>query len=68
MDAMFKDFVPMQIAALSKYSELIPGAADAVKTLKKEFGCKIGVTTGFTRSMVDVLLAAAKKQGSVIDV
>ncbi|CAL1535660.1 unnamed protein product [Lymnaea stagnalis] len=68
VDAMFKDFVPMQIAALSQYSELIPGAAEAVRILKKEFGCQIGVTTGFTRSMVDVLLEAAKKQGYEPDV
>ncbi|KAI8775906.1 hypothetical protein BgiMline_034149 [Biomphalaria glabrata] len=68
VDAMFKDFVPMQIAVLNKYSELIPGAAEAVRTLKKEFGLKIGVTTGFTRSMVDVLLEAAKKQGYEPDV
>ncbi|BFZ22121.1 hypothetical protein BsWGS_25160 [Bradybaena similaris] len=68
VDKMFKDFVPMQIAVLSKYGELIPGTAEAVRTLRNELGCKIGVTTGFTRSMVDVLLAEAKKQGYQPDV
>ncbi|GFN83697.1 hypothetical protein PoB_001020300 [Plakobranchus ocellatus] len=68
VDAMFKDFVPMQMAVLAKYSEMLPGSAQAVKTLKEEFGCKIGVTTGFTRSMVDVILPEAKKQGFVPDV
>jgi len=68
VNKMFKDFVPMQISVLGKYSELIPGTAEAVRTLRKELGCKIGVTTGFTRSMVDVLLAEAKKQGYEPDV
>jgi len=68
VDRMFKDFVPMQIAVLGKYSELIPGTAEVIRILRKELGCKIGVTTGFTRSMVDVLLAEAKKQGYEPDV
>ncbi|KAK3791745.1 hypothetical protein RRG08_011537 [Elysia crispata] len=68
VDAMFKDFVPMQMAVLGQYSEILPGAAEAVKSLKEELGCKIGVTTGFTRSMVDVILPEAKKQGFVPDV
>lgn len=68
VDNMFTDFVPMQIAVLKKYSELIPGTVKAVDRLRNELGCKIGVTTGFTRSMVDVLLAEAKKQGYEPDV
>lgn len=63
VDNMFKDFVPMQLGCLRKYTDLIPGTTDAVNTLKKEFGMKIGSTTGFTRSMVDVLLEEANKQG-----
>jgi len=68
VDKMFKDFIPMQISVLGKYSELIPGTVEAIRILRKELGCKIGVTTGFTRSMVDVLLAEAKKQGYEPDV
>lgn len=63
VDAMFKDFVPMQIAVLKKYSDLIPGVEESVSKLRNDLGCKIGLTTGFTRSMVDVLLAEAEKQG-----
>jgi phosphonoacetaldehyde hydrolase len=61
--AMFADFVPMQVECLPQYTPLLPGAADAVQTLQRDYGVKIGVSTGFTRVMVDVLLAAAKKQG-----
>ncbi|XP_005099940.1 phosphonoacetaldehyde hydrolase [Aplysia californica] len=68
VDAMFRDFVPMQLAVLGKYSELIPGTPKTIDILRQELGCKIGVTTGFTRCMVDILLAEAKKQGYVPDV
>ncbi|XP_076452712.1 phosphonoacetaldehyde hydrolase-like [Babylonia areolata] len=65
---MFKDFVPMQIAVLGKYGSILPGTAEAVNQLRNELGCKIGMTTGFTRPMVDVLLSEAKKQGYEPDV
>ncbi|KAK3082877.1 hypothetical protein FSP39_007786 [Pinctada imbricata] len=68
VDNMFKDFVPMQLSCLRKYTDLIPGTTDAVNRLKNEFKCKIGSTTGFTRSMVDVLLEDANKQGYFPDV
>lgn len=67
VDKMFADFVPMQLACLRKYTGLIPGTAEAVNKLRKEFGMKVGCTTGFLRSMVDVLLDDAAKQGYVPD-
>lgn len=63
VDNMFKDFVPMQLGCLRKYTGLIPGAAETVNTLRSEFGLKIGSTTGFLKNMVDILLEDAKKQG-----
>ena len=63
VDNMFKDFVPMQLDCLRLYTGLIPGCAESVNTLKTEFKLKIGSTTGFLKSMVDVLLEEAKKQG-----
>ncbi|CAL1536285.1 unnamed protein product [Lymnaea stagnalis] len=63
VDALYKDLVPMQLGVLLQYSDLIPGTAETVKVLRNELGLKIGVTTGFTRSMVDVLLPEAKRQG-----
>mgnify|MGYP001406950835 CR=1 FL=1 len=62
VDAMFADFVPMQLECLPKYTELLPGIAEVTQRMQKN-GIKIGTTTGFTRSMVDVLLADAIKQG-----
>ena len=63
IDEMFDDFVPMQINNLGEYSQLIPGVRESVNRLKTEFKLKIGVTTGFTRPMVDVLMESAAAQG-----
>ena len=63
VDNMFKDFVPMQLACLRKYTDLIPGTKKTVDTLRSDFGLKIGSTTGFLKNMVDILLEDAKKQG-----
>ncbi len=66
VDAMFADFVPMQLACLRQYTTLLPGVVETVQTLQSR-GIKIGSTTGFVRSMVDILEADAKTQGYVPD-
>jgi phosphonoacetaldehyde hydrolase len=68
VDAMFADFVPTQLDLLRKgnYHELLPGVGEVVKNMQQQ-GIKIGVTTGFTRDMLNLLLAGAAKQGFVPD-
>jgi len=66
VDRMFADFVPLQLECLRQYTTLLPGVAEVTQKLQKE-GIKIGSTTGFVRSMVDILEADAKKQGYVPD-
>ena len=66
VDAMFADFVPLQLESLPRYTTLLPGVATTIAKLQAE-GIKIGTTTGFTRAMVDVLEEAAAKQGYVPD-
>ncbi len=68
VDKMFADFVPTQLELLRKgnYHELLPGVGELVKGWQRD-GIKIGVTTGFTRDMLDLLLAGAAKQGFVPD-
>jgi len=63
---MFKEFVPAQLACLPKYTALLPGVKDAVNGLQKQ-GIKVGVSTGFTRVMVDVLLKDVIAQGITPD-
>ena len=65
--AMFKDFVPAQLACLPQYCSLIPGTAQTVMKLRNNYGLKIGSTTGFSEEMVEVLLAEAAKQGYTPD-
>jgi len=66
VDRMFKDFVPMQLKCLRRYSTLLPGVARVTQRLQKQ-GIKIGSSTGFVRSMVDILEREARKQGYVPD-
>ncbi len=62
VDAMFADFVPMQLDCLRQYATLLPGVAEVTQRLQKQ-GIKIGSSTGFTRAMVDILEEEAAKQG-----
>ena len=62
VDAMFSDFVPMQVEVLPSYTDLLPGVVEMADKLQNRYDIKIGMTTGFTRVMVDVLLSAAKEQ------
>ncbi len=66
VDAMFADFVPLQLECLPQYTTLLPGVAATIGQLQAE-GIKIGTTTGFTRVMVDILEKAAAEQGYVPD-
>jgi phosphonoacetaldehyde hydrolase len=66
VDAMFADFVPMQLDCLRQYTKLLPGVAETIQAFQKQ-GIKIGSSTGFTRAMVDILEADAKEQGYVPD-
>jgi phosphonoacetaldehyde hydrolase len=67
VDRMFADFVPMQLECLRQYTDLLPGVAETTQRLQKDYGIKIGSSTGFVRSMVDILEADAKKQGYIPD-
>lgn len=66
VDRMFADFVPMQLDCLRQYTKLLPGVAETTQKLQRA-GIKIGSSTGFVRSMVDILEEDAKKQGYVPD-
>jgi phosphonoacetaldehyde hydrolase len=66
VEKMFNDFVPLQVACLADYAELIPGTLETVAAMRKQ-GLKIGSTTGYTMEMMTVLQAEAKKRGYVPD-
>jgi phosphonoacetaldehyde hydrolase len=62
IDNLFENFIPMQLAVLTEYATPIPGLLDVVKYLRAR-GIKIGSTTGYIRSMMDVLAPKAKENG-----
>jgi phosphonoacetaldehyde hydrolase len=66
VDAMFADFVPAQLECLRKYTTILPGVKDTLVKMQAD-GIKIGASTGFVRSMVDVLLEDSIKQGFTPD-
>lgn len=63
---MFEDFVPLQEACLSEYSQLIPGTLEVIAQCRKR-GYKIGSTSGYLPGMLAINQADAKKQGYVPD-
>lgn len=69
VDELFARFVPMQLELLrnGSYHTLLPGVAEVANALQAR-GVRLGITTGFTRSMLDILLDGARTQGLVPDV
>jgi len=66
VDKMFKDFVPMQLDCLAEYSEILPNVKETIDILRND-NIKIGLTTGFTRDMVNVLEKNVNSQGVFLD-
>jgi phosphonoacetaldehyde hydrolase len=61
VENLFAAFIPMQMDCLAAHSAVIPGVPSVAAELRAR-GIKIGSTTGYTRPMLDVLLAAAAAQ------
>ncbi len=66
IDTLFDQFIPMQLSVLEEYAEPIPGLLEVMKFLHTR-GIKVGSTTGYIRSMMDVLVPAAEKRGYAPD-
>lgn len=66
VDAMFADFVPLQLECLGTYSDLIPGTLEIVAALRAR-GIKIGSTTGYTTEMTAINRRDAERQGYAPD-
>lgn len=62
IDAMFGDFVPLQIEAIAAASDLIPGVTELLAWAKRR-DIRIGANTGYAESMVAGLLERAAQQG-----
>jgi phosphonoacetaldehyde hydrolase len=66
IEEMFNNFIPLQIAVIEKHSDIVPELPAALEIIRS-FGLKIGSTTGYNNEMMEILTAAAAKQGYVAD-
>jgi len=66
IETLFNNFVPLQISVLKEFAEPIPGFLDVLEELR-ERNLKIGSTTGYIRSMMDVLAPVAREKGYAPD-
>lgn len=62
VEAMYAQFVPLQIEALPEYCDLIPGVLEAMDAFRAG-GLKIAATTGYNSEMMHAVLDAVKAQG-----
>ena len=62
IDALYELFLPLQKSVLADHSEIIAGVPEAVAECRK-LGLKIGSSTGYTRELMEIVTAAAAKQG-----
>ena len=62
IDAVYRVFVPKNIAVAADYSTLIPGAAETATALRAA-GLKIGSTTGYTREIMAEITPGAAAAG-----
>lgn len=62
IDRLYSVFVPLNVAVAAEHADLIPGAAETVRSLRAR-GLKIGSTTGYTREIMAPILPIAARQG-----
>jgi len=66
VDDMFTKFIPLQMAVIEEHSAIIPELPEAIALLRS-MDMKIGSTTGYNNEMMEILTAAAARQGYVAD-
>ena len=66
VQARYAEFQRVLFASLEDYTDPIPGVVETISALRAQ-GIRIGSTTGYTRSMMDVVLPAATAKGYAVD-
>lgn len=56
VDSLYKEFKPIQYQTIQKYAFEIPHTTRVLQELKKNYNLSYGLTTGFTRKMLDQVL------------
>lgn len=66
VDALYAEFIPIQLSVLAAYADVIPGVLDAFAAIRAR-GMGIGSTTGYSREMIDVVLGVVRPRGLLPD-
>jgi phosphonoacetaldehyde hydrolase len=67
VEQLYGDFLPLQAAVLEHHGDVIEGVPEVVSECKRR-GIKIGATTGYTRSLMNIAAPAACAGGFEPDV
>jgi phosphonoacetaldehyde hydrolase len=62
IDALYREFVPLQLEVIDRFVGLVPGLLDCVGVLRSK-GIAIGATTGYFRAAAERVYRAAADQG-----
>jgi phosphonoacetaldehyde hydrolase len=66
IDDMYQEFLPLQRECLPQYADLVPGTVEVIDRCRKR-GIKIGTSTGYARTLMDVLVLEAARRGFTAD-
>jgi phosphonoacetaldehyde hydrolase len=66
VEELYRDVTPLQLEAVVRYGQLIPGVRECVAELRAR-GIKIAGTTGYFHAAASAVLEAARKQGYTPD-
>lgn len=66
IDEFYREFIPIQVAALRQYCGLIPGTQEAIEYWRRQ-GAKIVATTGYNQEMMGIVLEEAALAGFIPD-
>src|SRR5260370_6707238 len=64
IDALYHDFIPLQLKVIGQHGRLVPGLLECVSQLQNR-GIRIGATTGYFREAAERVYQAARSQGFV---
>jgi len=64
VEKLYREFIPLQLEVLPRYSRVIPGVLEAAAELAKR-GVRLGATTGYNREMMETVLREVARKGFV---
>lgn len=66
LDELYRDFIPLQLACLAEYADLIPGTRELAWEFRNR-GLKIGTSTGYNGEMLQIVMQEAQRRGFIPD-